>query len=178
MANRSYLYSIDFDSTNEERTENNKVCGLSEYNYMIPLVFKIMVSQDSRLSKSIIWDNDKPIAIIGDFLKGREKLFGFLDELLKMDLFDKKELEKRVQETKGYLNDKNHENKYTILECGEIFDMEEGTIDEHNEKLYKEEILKIDETIKKCVNKLKKMEDDEKWEFLGIDYWVNVLYYS
>lgn len=202
MANRSYLYSIDFDSTIEKRSDDKKIIGLSEWAYMIPLAYKILVSQNSKLSESIIFGYDKPIAIIGDFHKGREKLFLFLDELLKTDLLDKQELEAQINATKEYLYDTKNENKYIILECGEIYDMDSEALEEQNKKLYENEIIKIDEAIKTFITEIqtpKTTEDEktrlailarrhnmsvdqiintEKLDLLGIGYWSDVLYYS
>lgn len=179
MANRSYLYSIDFDRTVEDRTENKKVCGLSEWNYDIPLVFQILVSQNAKLSPSIIWELDEPIAIIADFYKGREKLFIFFEELLKMNLADKNELEVQIIDAKRFLNDKKHENKYIILECGEIYEMGEGELEEQNRKLYENEILNIDERIKEFMDRLRKNKNNtEELQTLGLNFWSEVLYFS
>ena len=199
MANRSYLYSLDFDINKEKRNEGKKVCGLSEWPYDIPLAYKILMSQESKLSKSIIWETDEKIAILGNFYKGRERLFSFLDKLLKMNLLDKNELESQIFETKEYLNDSKHENKYIILECGEIFEMNEDELENQNKFLY-EDILKIDvainnfiEEIKKPLNKdhydvkklinrnklsIEKAVNTVKLNLLGIAFWSDVLYYG
>jgi hypothetical protein len=198
MANRSYIYSIDFDRTLEHRSENKKVCGLSELNYSIPLAYKILVSQNSKISPSVIFDYEKPIAIIGDFYKGREKLFLFLDELLKTDIIDKDELKREIKTSKEFLYDAEHENKYAILECGEIYTMNDGELEEHNRKLYEEEIVKIDETIKTFMDEIQKISvtgelaklarrnrltpaqaiNGEKLNRLGISFWCDTLYYE
>ena len=198
MANRSYLYSIDFDRTLEPRSENKKVCGLSEWAYDIPLSYKILVSQNTKISPSIVFEYTEPIAIIGDFYKGREKLFLFLDELLKADLIDKDELKTQIQEAKEYLYDAKHENKYIILECGEIYEMGGEALEEQNRILYEKEILKIDETIKAFIEEIQKppkqtkdelaqfarkheltMEQAinvEKLNLLGICFWDEILW--
>ena len=198
MANRSYLYSLDFDINKEKRNEDKKVCGLSEWPYDVPLAYKILLSQESKLSKSIIWETDEKIAIIGDFYKGREKLFSFLDELLKMNLLDKNELENQILETKEYLNNPKHENKYIILECEEIFEMNEDELENQNKILY-EEVLKIDGTINNFIEEIKKPLNKDnygvkklinrnkltleqavnavKLNLLGIAFWSDVLYY-
>ncbi|MDR2870617.1 MAG: hypothetical protein LBV04_09220, partial [Deferribacteraceae bacterium] len=92
MANRSYIYSLDFDSTKESRDDTKKVCGLSEWPYDIPLSYMMLASQDAKISKSVIWDMEQPIAIIADFHKGRQKLFNFMDALLKQNIFNENEL--------------------------------------------------------------------------------------
>ena len=185
MANRSYIFSIDFDRTKEERNDTKKVCGLSEYPYRIPLSYKILVSQDAKISDSIIWDYEHPIAIIADFYKGRQKLFDFLNDLLKKEIFEPIELEGQIKEAKKFLFDNAHENKYIILECGEIFEMETEKIPEENKKLFETEIINIDETIEKHITGFQKMKDSfsqkeietEMWSTLGIDFWDEILFY-
>lgn len=56
MANKNYLFGIDFDRTKGEGKDGEKNFGLSEYPYSIPLPYKIMVSQDAKVSRSINWD--------------------------------------------------------------------------------------------------------------------------
>lgn len=179
MANRSYLFSIDFDRTKEKRDDTKKVCGLSEYNYGIPLSYLILASQDAEISNSIIWNYEYPIAIIADFYKGRKKLFDFLDNLLSKNIFEQSQLENKISTTKDFLLDKKHENKYIILECGEIFEMEEGEPEDHNKNLFETVILGIEEAIEKYLNHFPKERDKaELWSMLGIDNWDDVLYYS
>jgi len=203
MANRSYLYSIDFDRTLEERSEDKKVRGLSEWPYEIPLAYKILVSRDAKLSPSIIFDYEKPIAIIGDFYKGREKLFHFLEELSKTNLIEKDELGALIRDAKKYLYDAKNEAEYTILECGEIYEMGHEDIEVANTNLYENEILRIDETIRDYMVKIQNTQniaEAEKHEIdslvnrfemtaeqainqiklnlLGISYWSDVLYYQ
>jgi len=149
MANRSYLYSLDFDRTKGKREKGEKIFGLSEYPYSIPLSYKILVSQDSKNSHSINWDYEHPIAIQGNFEKGRQKLVDFLSKLSNENIFDKGELERQVSETKKFLDEHKLEN--IILECGEIYEMGNEKLEEQNRKLFEEEILKIDEKLEEAI---------------------------
>ena len=149
MANRSYLYSLDFDRTKGKREKGEKILGLSEYPYSIPLSYKILVSQDSKNSHSINWDYEHPIAIQGNFEKGRQKLIDFLSKLSNENIFDKGELERQVSETKKFLDEHKLEN--IILECGEIYEMGNEKLEEQNRKLFEEEILKIDEKLEEAI---------------------------
>jgi len=188
MANRSYLYSVDFNRTLEERNDDKKVCGLSEWSYEIPLAYKILVSQGAKLSPSVIFEYDKPIAIIGNFRKGREKLFLFLEELLKTNLLDNDELKRQINEAREYLYDVKNEAEYIILECGEIYQMEHEDIEEANKNLFENEILKIDKIIEDFMMKIqnmpngseseKKQTNQKKLDLLGIGFWDNALYYQ
>src|SRR6187402_1791248 len=104
MANRSYIYSISFDRTKRKRENLDKVIALSEFNYAIPLSYKILVSQNPQLSNSFIWELEKPIAILGDFKKGKEKLFLFLEILKTKNIFDPEQLNAKVEITKEFFN--------------------------------------------------------------------------
>lgn len=144
MANRSYLYSIDFDSTKKDNKEG-KAIGLSEYAYAIPLSYMILVSQDTKLSNSIIWEYENPIALVGDFEKGEKRLFALLDILLKKGIFNRDLLEKARAETKEFLD--THKSKYILLECGEIFEMDDEDIVTQNEDLYENLEMNIKEEV-------------------------------
>ena len=167
------------------------------------MAYKIPVSQKAKLSPSIIFDYDKPIAIIGDFHKGREKLFLFLSELLKMNILDNEELKKQIHDAETYLYDARHENKFIILECGEIYDMRTENLEDSNRELYENEILKIDETINNFIAEMRNPPaktneetaqmtkfahrhgltveqaiETEKLNKLGIAFWDEVLFYN
>lgn len=152
MANRSYLYSISFDKTTEDRQENDKIVDLSEYSYNIPISYKILVSQDTKLSHSIIWDYENPIAIQGNFQKGKQKLFLFLEKLKNENIFDSEELEKYITDTKTFIE--NNELENVILECGEIYEMNDEDLEIQNQQLF-DEIYNINNTIDNLLNELK-----------------------
>ncbi len=136
MANRSYLYTISFDRTIRKRENLDKVVGLSEFEYAIPLAYKLMVSQNSKLSNSFVWEYEKPIAILGDFKKGREKLFSFLEDLKAKNLFDENELESKIENAKEFLNAPEKNLQFSMLECGEIYEMEYDPLEEKNKELF------------------------------------------
>ena len=156
MANRSYLYSLEFDRTKGDRKEGEKIIGLSECPYAIPLSYKILVSQDAKESKSINWDYEHPIAIIADFKKGKEKLYDFLSTLSTQDLFDRDELQNQIDTTKQFLDSVNL--KFVILECGEIYELAEEELEIQNKELYEKEVLKIDEQIHQYLKNFKEMK--------------------
>jgi len=160
MANRSYLYSIDFNATKGERKNGEKIFGLSEYAYYIPLSFKILVSQDAQVSNSIIWDNEHPIAIQGNFEKGKRKLLDFLAQLQNKKFFNRTELNKQITETLEFLN--SHQLQNIILENGEIYDMLEKKIEDQNKQFFKEEIMNIDSQIDIYLNQFETMSANIK----------------
>lgn len=139
MANRSYLYAIDYDRTKGERKTGEKIYGLSESSYSIPISYKILVSQEPKISHSINWFYEHPIAIQGNFEKGEQKLIDFLELIKRKGVFDKEELENKITETKKFL-DKN-KLKNIILECGEIYELGNGELEDQNNELFKQDIL-------------------------------------
>ncbi|WP_343292338.1 hypothetical protein AAHN93_09710 [Vandammella animalimorsus] len=156
MANRSYLYAIDFDRTQGERRAGGKIYGLGEYGHSIPLAYKILVSQNSRLAHSIIWEYPHPIAIQGDFEPGRQKLLDFLKQLAEENIFEPAELQRRIQETETFL-EKNR-LQYAILECGEIYELGSTALEVRNRELFEREILNIDEHLAGCLAELGDMK--------------------
>lgn len=156
MANRSYLYAIDFDRTVGEREKGQRIFGLSEYPYSIPLSYKILVSQQPKISKSINWDYEYPIAIQGNFKEGKQKLFDYLDQLSELDLFDREEFTRQVSETETFLN--AHELENILLECGELYEMGDGQLEDQNADFFENNILKIEKHLNEYLHDFRKMK--------------------
>ncbi|WP_018342857.1 hypothetical protein [Cytophaga aurantiaca] len=146
MANRSYLYAINFDRTLRKKQDSDSIKGVSENNYEIPLIHKILVSQESKLSPSIIWEYDHPISIIGNFYKGKEKLFDFLIDLKQRGYYDHQDLDKLIETTKIFLNDESNSGAFAYLEAGELYMMGNEAFEIQNQKIY-EEILNYNQMI-------------------------------
>ncbi len=81
MANRAYLYTA-----NQELTLLKDV---SEWNYEIPLMYKIVLGVNPEILNSKIWDYQYPIAIQGDFQEGLDKWYLFLKYLKNQKLIRK-----------------------------------------------------------------------------------------
>jgi hypothetical protein len=183
MANRCYLYATSFDRSKKKKAEGDKICGLSEYSYDIPLAFKVLVSQGARASKSIIWKYGKPIAIVGDFRAGKERLFQLLAELKAMEVLPAKEFDALIAETAAFLNDPARDLPYVILEGGEIFEMGDDELEVQNQALLEEEVVPIEAHIAACMEELrllktKKGGKAEIRALVGIDNWSDVLYFD
>lgn len=138
MANRSYLFLLNFDRTTRKKEESDKILGLSEYSYTIPVSYKILLSQECKLTDSILWDYEHPISIIGNFQKGREKLILFLSELREKSYYAPQLLDKLISETVDFLNKGTNIGEYTYLEAGEVFEMGNDTIEIQNKQLFDE----------------------------------------
>ncbi|HQS57088.1 MAG: hypothetical protein B7Y56_01035 [Gallionellales bacterium 35-53-114] len=132
MANRSYLYSTNVIPGPNAKTNGRKLIGISEWNYGIPIVYKLLLSGNPKTCQSSIWDNPEKIALIGDYTSGVKNLEGFLS---KVALPSAQEL---ITEAIEFLNNPENQNQYFVLECGEIFDMGNTPILEQNLELFEQ----------------------------------------
>jgi hypothetical protein len=189
MSNRAYLYSVNSIPTSDSVPDVIK--GLSEYEYDIPIVYKILLGNEPEVCRSVIWRNEKA-GLVADFRKGLNDLLLFLELFKKEEMDDPEMFEELYEETLKFLKNPKHTEKYVLLEVSEIFDMEEEPLD----VLFKDLIFDIKfvaneakSLVKLSANpknpnvfftsKLGEFHDLKKdWdETLGIDCWSNILYY-
>jgi hypothetical protein len=181
MANRSYLYSIDavpYSDANPRR-----VRGLAEWRYDIPLAFLLLVSANPRACRSMIWNSEDPIAIIGDFKPGFERLSAFLAKAPSASL------KSAADEAIRFLSDPKLLQPLILLECGEIYDLEGDNWVEQNQTLL-EEIKANDGEIDALWAKARgwaaampssgaaKTEDQKLTSVIGLDGWSTILYFD
>lgn len=187
MANRSYLYSCDYVPGESE--QEKVLTGISEWNYDIPLVFKLLASGSPKLCKSSIWEMDEKIAIVSSYEEGMGNLTSFLDKI------DSDMTKSLADEAKTFLRNENNRSRYFVLECGEIFDMNGEDIFSQNEMLLKE-IKNIDQAVEQVIDtlvpkqksffqrvfsrtdKASEINPSEVVSSLGLGNWSNILYYS
>ena len=205
MANRSYLYASNhFPGTNAEK-ESQSIIGISEWEYDIPLIYKLLLAGNPRVCHSSIWDEEEPIALLGDYAAGVNRLKSFFTRIhapLAQPL---------IKEAIEFLETPSNQKKYFLLECGEIFDMEDQALSEQNLHLL-QQINTIDGEVSKTLDRLQppalektkpvgflakifgskstasspKNESSptnqitalEDWEALGLNAWSNILYYK
>ncbi|MBZ9556783.1 MULTISPECIES: hypothetical protein [unclassified Modicisalibacter] len=192
MANRSYLYTTNHLPESPEWEEVRDLHGISEWNYDIPIAFKLLLAGDPMAVNSSIWETPEKIAIAGDFKAGLATLNNYLSRL-------PPEAEALVNETKSFLSKSSNERKYFILECGEIFDMEEGSLEAKNLALIEEiksignevDALAVPEPITpeepqvgllgKLLGRkqeLPKHDPLQPFYGLGLGNWSNILYFQ
>lgn len=182
MANRAYLYSTDKHPSEEKK----KIIGISEWSYEIPIVFKVLLSGDTEQTRSMIWcECEDNISIVGDMDKGIKKLKDFLSKV---------ECDSNLKEEAiSFLEATENNQKYLVLECGEIHDMLDCNLGEANAKVFND-ILNIDIEIEQTLIKLSPPK--EKKGFLnslfgkkevsnpmpigriGLGEWSNILYFD
>lgn len=197
MANRSYLYSTNTIPGPDVSPDERELTGISEQNYDIPLVYKILLSGNPRKCKSSIWDTPEDIAIVGNYDAGVERLSEFLDRICHPDA------EPLKTEALDFLAMGTNRNNYFVLECGEIFDMEDEPLSEQTGRLLAE-IQNLDAEMKSALSRVMAhfpipspnrgllaslfnrnpptihYQDQfrDAVMSLGLGYWSNVLYYD
>lgn len=147
MANRSYLYSTNVIPGSDFKTEEREFVGISEWNYDIPIVFKLLLSGSPITCRSSIWEMPDKIALVGDYENGVEKLKRFLAQI------SLPEAQPLIREALDFLALNENRKKYFVLECGEIFDMGNEPIPEQNLQLL-EDINKIEAEIEIALSTL------------------------
>lgn len=117
MANKSYLYT-----TNDLTAIGGafKKTGLSEYEYDVSFLYGLMVSYDSKIIASKLFDGS--LAIVADFEKGKQVVIRYLKMVraLAVDyMYD--DFEDFVDNTISFLNSRT--DKYVVLELHELYDL-------------------------------------------------------
>lgn len=125
MADRSYLYATDHLPGSSEWEATRELRSISEWNYDIPLVFKLLLSGAPLPVRSSIWETEEKIALAGEAKVGLEHLNAYLARL-------PAEAAPLVAEAQSFLSRPENCRRYFVLECGEIFDMEGDNHGEQN----------------------------------------------
>lgn len=128
MANRSHLYAANALPTVEGRPD--PVAGISEHNWSIPLAHLLLVSFDTRVVPSMIWD--RRIAVAGDYERGAALLMELL-RVVGEDVEDEQDFHSVVATTKAQLD--KQRAKYFLLEAGEILDMDDEPVEAATDRL-------------------------------------------
>lgn len=135
MANRAYLYSADQKPAGTAAGEID-IVGLSEFEWDIPVVYKILLSAETEAVDSTIFPNPEkedeplPVALTADYQRGLNRLALFFDNL-------KEHIDPEVAaKTLAFLHDPKNARKYFLLEAAEVYalqaDSEEDLITENN----------------------------------------------
>lgn len=138
MANRSYIYARGNDWSN--------VVGVCEAAYDIPLVFKLLVSENVQMVESQIFEGDDLVALQGDYKGGLKKLYSFLDDLSLKNVIYELDLKDKIEKTKEFFNSINSE--YFYLDCCEIYAMDDEDMVTQNKRIF-EEVLNIEQEIER-----------------------------
>lgn len=186
MANRSYLFASPFvPGADPEKDDPRQVKGISERSYAIPLVYRLLVSADVRLCRSMIWNVPEPTALAGRAGAGIDRLQQFLARI------DHRAVAPLCKQALDFLNNHADRNGYFVLECAEILDMGDAPLGEQAADLLKD-VQNIDAEIEAAVAELAPKKKNfwqrvltpsqESIEAplreLGLGYWSDTLYYA
>lgn len=176
MANRSYLYSI-----NEVPTANSndkiKIIGLSEFNYEIPVAYKVLLSGGTKSSHSIIFDGN--YGITGDYQKGLENLKRYISSLKNEKIPNKEKLIEDYDKAINFLSNPDNQQEFFQLEIGEIIDISPKGEDLYEETLNNiKELETMFERVRGDMMPAYEMNINDWEKELGLDYWNNHLYFD
>ncbi len=129
MANRSYLYATDVSPQQIEQWSEGRQIGISEWNYDIPLVFKLLISGNTQPCRSLLWDELDPIALQGDYQAGVARLAQFLAQITEPSV------QQDIQHALEFLQAPENQRRYLVLECGEIYSMDDVPMQQQNQQL-------------------------------------------
>jgi hypothetical protein len=132
MANRSYLYSTNFIPGQETADLERRIAGISEWGWAIPIAFKLLLSGNPRKCRSLIFDVPEEIALVGDYVEGMANLLRFLDRV------PHPHVEALRDEAQAFLSAEGNRNDYFVLECGELFEMDDKQLREQADMLLAE----------------------------------------
>ena len=112
----------------------------------------------------MIWDCADEIAIAGDYDEGVSRLLRYLDRI------EHPRITELRDRTRKFLTVAENKRRYFILECGEIFEMEDAPLAEQTNQLLSE-ILELNSTSSDSFAGL-------DIETLGLGNWSNELYFN
>jgi hypothetical protein len=162
MANRSYLYASDLVPARDIEKAKRRIVGISEWNYDIPVAYKLLASGAPEACISSIWKFDGKIAIVSDYEAGVRRLFEYLDRIPKSLIGSHRD------EAHVFLSAPENKRRHFVLECGEIFQMQGSDLVQQNQQLL-DEIEGFDPPVPRY---------DEEIERLGLGNWSNILYFA
>jgi hypothetical protein len=147
MANRSYLYSTNVVPGTDAKRTKHRIVGISEWDYGIPIVYKLLLTGNPRTCRSSIWEVPDHIALVGDYSLGLQRL----KQLLKR--IGLPAAQSSIDEALVFLEKEDNRKEYFLLECGEIFDMTAEPMEKQNSTLL-EEIKNLDTEIEEVLSGL------------------------
>jgi hypothetical protein len=119
MANRSYLYTLDI-RPKSYADRPGSIIGLTEFAYAVPTLSYLLVSDDTALCPSLLFDSDISIfAVCGRTEIGLRRAYHLLDMLAGgQKIANREPLRLATQEMRGFLDQRRLPFMY--LEVAEI----------------------------------------------------------
>ncbi len=166
MANRSMLFAVSSQPTVDERPQ--RILPLGEFTWSIPTVCKLVVSANSRVCPSVVWELNEPVAIAGDLVAGVARLVE-----LRATLENTERSVPAIDEAIEYLT-KPHLKDYDclLLEPHEILDIDDRPL-QMQMNLLLEQINSLD--LRSIATRSEILASQEEW---GKGCWSSILYYQ
>ncbi len=184
MANRSYLFATNTAPGTDIAATRRQLIGIAEFNYDIPIVFKLLVSANARACPSSIFDDGPEVAIVADYEGGLRALEAFLARI------DRPDAQPLIADALAFLRDAGNRRTWFVLEAGEIFDMEDDPVVEQNLALLAD-VSDLGASVSAALTGLAEapvgptpveidFDDKAQWPFfaLGLGSFSRVLYYD
>ncbi|QBJ96426.1 hypothetical protein ERC79_11000 [Rhodococcus sp. ABRD24] len=187
MANRTYLYTTPIAPQDDPaRVRSRRLSGISEWSYAIPLVPRILVSADPRACQSIIWDETPGlIAVTARCGPGIDRLDRFLGRI------DHPGLGTMAEDALRFLRSHTEPDHHFVLECGEVFDMDDEPFADQGRALMAG-LADIDAEMEAVLTKFVPAKPtfwqrvftpsqesiEEPLRELGLGYWSDTLYFE
>ncbi|MBA4719790.1 MAG: hypothetical protein H2067_01590 [Alcanivorax sp.] len=188
MANRSYLYATDRIPSRAQDQSKPVVRGLSEWAYAIPLSYRLLVSADTVICPSMIWELDDDVALAGDYDKGVKRLRDFLARI------DWPEARELVEQAEAFLLAPENRADHVMLEAAEVLTMGDQPVAESSRALLAG-LADLDEEMERTLRHLNQVKPSAPGPLarmlglkpadplapvreLGLGYWSNVLYFD
>ncbi|OYD60815.1 DUF7822 domain-containing protein [Rhodococcus sp. OK302] len=185
MANRTYLYTTPVAPQEDPASARiQRFTGISEWSYAIPLVPRVLVSVDPRACQSIIWDGTPDlIAVTARCGPGIARLDGFLGRI------DHPGRGTMAEDALRFLRSHTEPDHYFVLECGEVFDMDDESFADQGRSLLAG-LADIDAEMEAALARLAPVKPnfwqrvftpsqesiEEPLRELGLGYWSETLY--
>lgn len=127
MANRSYLYASA--ALPEAQADPSALRGISEHAYAVPLLFRLLVSCETRPCRSAIWNEPEPLALAGRCGPGIARAGAFLARI------EHPAISPMREEALRFLAERTRPDEWFVLEPAEVLSMGDAAVAEAVEKL-------------------------------------------
>lgn len=130
MANRSYLFASNaLPHPGWDAASRSRLRGISEHAYAVPLLYRLLVSVDSRAISSAIWNNEHPLAIAGQAQAGMERALQFLQQIQHPEIAGFR------AEADAFLRQHIQPGNWLILESAEVLSMDDTALETQVQQL-------------------------------------------
>jgi hypothetical protein len=183
-----------FDELRAWLSRRRRAVGVADWSYDIPIVFKLLVSGNPRSCRSMIFEGDDEIALVGDYRQGLDRMLRFLDRV------SHPAVEELKEDAREFLEADENRSTYFVLEGYEVFCMG-GEPAAENQKLLAD-LANLEPQMRKAIEEIdarvweethppgflarlfgarqpvRKKDSNDLVYGLGLGNWTNILFYD